>query len=46
MGFFKNVFGNASKRDATDFPPEVARIFEKLHRFLNNESMQNAVLPI
>lgn len=45
MGFFRDVFGGASKTQATDLAPDVAKVFRKLHQFLNDETMQNAALP-
>lgn len=43
MGWIKSLFGSGNRDN--DSPPEVAAIFEKLHRFLSDEALQNERLP-
>jgi hypothetical protein len=44
MGLF-DLFKSKPK-EVDGIPPEVAKIFDKLHRFLTDEAQQNAQLPV
>jgi hypothetical protein len=43
MGLFGSLLGN--KKSSSDLPPEVEQVFEKLHRFLSDENLQNSKMP-
>ena len=43
MGLFGKLF--RGRRCGSDLPPEVAKIFERIERFLNDDEEQNAALP-
>lgn len=45
MSWFKSLMGRSDSRSDEELSPEVAAIFEKIYRYLNDENAQNDRLP-